>query len=38
MEQDEFARQALEAIRTDGKVKTAILELVCACPNVVTEY
>ena len=38
MEQDEFAGKVLEAIRTDGKVKTAILDLVCACPNVVTEY
>ena len=38
MEQDEFAKMVLEAIRTDGKVKAAILDLVCACPNVVTEY
>ena len=36
--EDEFASKVLEAIRKDGKVKTAILDLVCACPNVVTEY
>jgi hypothetical protein len=33
-----FASKVLEAIRKDGKVKTAILDLVCACSNVVTEY
>ena len=38
MEQNEFAAEVLEAIQTDGKVRTAILDLVCACPNVVTEY
>jgi hypothetical protein len=37
MEQDEFASKVLEAIQKDGKVKTAILDLVCACPNVVTQ-
>jgi len=34
----EFAEKVLQAIRADGKVKTAILDLVCACPNVATEY
>ena len=34
----EFAEKVLQAIREDGRVKTAILDLVCACPNVVTEY
>jgi len=38
MEQDEFASRALEVIQDDWRVKTAILDLVCACPNVVTEY
>ena len=33
----EFASKVLEAIQKDGKVKTAILDLVCACPNIVTE-
>jgi len=37
-EEREFAERVLQAIREDGKVKTAILDLVCACPNVVTEY
>jgi len=36
--EDESASKVLEAIRKDGKVKTAILTLVCACPNVVREY
>ncbi len=36
--EDEFASKVLEAIQKNGKVKTAILNLVCACPNVVTEY
>ena len=35
---EDFAQKVLQAIREDGKVKTAILDLVCACPNVVTEY
>jgi len=38
MAQDQFSRKVLEAIEKDGKVTTAILDLVCACPNVVTEY
>ncbi len=29
--EDEFASKVLEAIQKDGKVKTAILDLVCAC-------
>ncbi len=33
-----FTDRVLQAIREDGKVRTAILDLVCACPNVVTEY
>ncbi len=37
MEQNEFAGKVLEAIQKGGKVKTAILDLVCACPNVVTQ-
>ncbi len=36
--EDDFASKVLEAIRKDGKVKTAILDLVCAYPNIVTEY
>ena len=36
--EDEFTSKVLEAIQRDGKVKTAILDLVCACPNVITEY
>ena len=36
--EDEFASKVLETIREDGKVRTAILDLVCACPNVVTQY
>jgi hypothetical protein len=36
--EDEFASKALEAVQKDGRVKTAILELVCACRNVVTEH
>ena len=35
--EDESAGKVLEAVRKDGKVKTAILDLVCACPNVVTQ-
>ena len=38
MEQDDFASKVLEAIQKSGKVKSAILDLVCACPNVVAEY
>jgi len=38
MERNEFGSKVLEAIQEDGKVKTATLDLVCACPNVVTEY
>ena len=30
MEQDEFASKVLEAIQKDGRVKTAILDCVCA--------
>ena len=36
--EDESANKVLEAIRRDGKVQSATLDLVCACPNVVTEY
>ena len=36
--EDEFASKVLEAIQRDGKVTTAILGLVCACPNVIMEY
>ena len=36
--EDEFAGKILEAIRKDSKVQSAILDLVCACPNVVTEH
>jgi len=34
---DEFASKVLDAIQKDGRVRTAILDLVCSCPNVVTE-
>ncbi len=37
MEEREFAGRVLQAIREDGKVRTAILDLVCTCPNVVTQ-
>ncbi len=36
--EDESASKVLEAVQKDGRVKTANLDLVCACPNVVTEY
>ncbi len=36
--EDELASTVLEAVRKDGKVKTVIVDLVCACPNVVTEH
>ena len=36
--EDEFASKVLEAVQKNGKVRSAILDLVCACPNVVTEY
>ena len=38
MEQDDFASKVLEAVRKDGRVQSAILDLVCACANVLTEY
>jgi len=38
MERDEeFARKVLEALRTSGELQGAVLNLVCSCPNVVTE-
>jgi len=38
MEKDEeFARKVLEAFLTNREIQGAILNMVCACPNVMTE-
>ncbi len=39
MEKDEeFARKVLEAFLTSRDLQGAILNMVCACPNITTEF
>jgi len=35
--ENESASKVLEAIQRSGKVQSAILDLACSCPNIVTE-
>ena len=37
MSKEEFGKVVLDLIRTNGEVRQAIINLVCACPNVLTE-
>ena len=37
-EKAELAKAVAELIRKNGEVRTAVLNLVCSCPNIVTEY
>ena len=36
-EATEFGAKVREAILEDGRLRSAILDLVCSCPNVVTQ-
>ena len=37
MSKEELADMISEIIRENGNVRQAIINLVCACPNIVTE-
>lgn len=39
-EQDkqELAKPIIALIRTDGQVRSAVIDFVCSCPNIVVEY
>ena len=39
-EQDkqDLAKAIVELIRTDGQIRSAVIDLVCSCPNIMVEY
>ena len=37
-EKQELAKVILELIRTDRQVQSAVIDLVCSCPNIMVEY
>ena len=36
-EKNELAKAIVELIYTNGEVRSTIINLVCSCPNIVTE-
>ena len=36
--EEELAKVIVELVRRDGRLRSAIMQIVCECPNVVTQY
>ena len=36
-EKEQLAKAFVELLRTNGEVRSTIINLVCSCPNIVTE-
>ena len=36
-EKEQLAKAIVELLRTNGEVQSTIINLVCSCPNIVTE-
>jgi hypothetical protein len=37
-EKQELAKAIVELIRTDSQIQSAVINLVCSCPNIMLEY
>ena len=37
-EKKEMVRLLVELIREDQEIRSAVFELICTCPNIVTQY
>ena len=37
-EKAELAKAVVDLIRRNGEIRSALFDLVCSCPNVVTQY
>jgi len=37
-EKADLVKALVELLRKDSEVRSAVFDLVCSCPNVVTEY